>query len=135
MCHCVHGSNLLVAQLRDKRSYYRARFVPIVFPYLRAHANFIRETDSFPSARDCTRAVNFYAHVQRIARLSIITKMPAHFIATATLDSRGIFGSANNATCILHRGFCTSVLYSAASCRVKKAILRVGVYCTVIGYS
>ena len=76
VCHCVHGSNLLVAQLRDKRSYYRARFVSkIVFPYLRAHAIFIRETDSFPSvfyARDCTRAVNFYAHVQRIARLSII---------------------------------------------------------------
>ena len=27
------------------------------------------------------------------------------------LDSRGVFGSANNATCILCRGFCTSVLF------------------------
>ena len=27
------------------------------------------------------------------------------------LDSRGVFGSANNATCILRRGFCTSVLF------------------------
>ena len=46
----------------------------------------------------------------------VCTKMPAYFIATAhsmiidMLDSRGVFGSANNATCILRRGFCTSVL-------------------------
>ena len=47
----------------------------------------------------------------------VCTKMPAYFIATAhsmiidRLDSRGVFGSANNATCILRRGFCTSVLF------------------------
>ena len=47
----------------------------------------------------------------------VCTKMPAYFIATAhsmiidILDSRGVFGSANNATCILRRGFCTSVLF------------------------
>ena len=40
-------------------------------------------------------------------------KMPAYFIATAhsmiidMLDSRGVFGSANNALC---RGFCTSFM-------------------------
>ena len=44
------------------------------------------------------------------------TKKPPHFIATAhsilnTLDSRGVFGSANNTTCILCRGFCTLVLF------------------------
>ena len=44
----------------------------------------------------------------------VCTKMPAYFIATAhsmIIDSRGVFGSANNATCILRRGFCTSVLF------------------------
>ena len=34
----------------------------------------------------------------------------AHFIATAHRH-RGVFGSANNATCILCRGFCTLVLF------------------------
>ena len=47
----------------------------------------------------------------------VCTKMPAYFIATAhsmiidMLDSKGVFGSANNATCILCRVFCTSVLF------------------------
>ena len=27
------------------------------------------------------------------------------------LDFRGVFGSANNATCILRRGFCTFIMY------------------------
>ena len=47
----------------------------------------------------------------------VCTIMPAYFIATAhsmiidMLDSRGVFGSANNATCILRRGFRTTVLF------------------------
>ena len=46
----------------------------------------------------------------------VYKKKPPHFIVSAhsmyyTLDSRGVFGSANNATCILSRGFCTLVLF------------------------
>ena len=47
------------------------------------------------------------------ASCMVCTKMPAYFIATAQsmiIDSRGVFGLA---TCILRRGFCTSVLLVA----------------------
>ena len=47
-----------------------------------------------------------------------------------TLDSRGVFGSANNATCILCRGFCTLVLFIVAffSASVNRFCFRCTIY-------
>ena len=87
VCVSVHGSNLLVAQLCDelviltgsvswslqnKFGVFRIMAkIAIAFPYLRAHCSrpfytrngFIFRIPSLYYARDCTRAVNLYAHV------------------------------------------------------------------------
>ena len=53
-----------------------------------------------------------------------------------TLDSRGIFGSANNATCILCRGFCTLVLFIVAffSASVNRFYFRCTIYLCMFVY-
>ena len=71
------------------------------------------------------------------SHIAVRTKMPAYFIATAhsmiidMLDSRGVFGSANNATCILRRGFCTSVLFIVQLLAADNASY-VHMYCTLV---
>ena len=70
-------------------------------------------------ARDCTHAGNLSC-----VTVALVVYSGAHssaswcaqkcqhiFIAIDTLDCRGVFGSANDATCIFRRGFCTSVLF------------------------